>query len=311
MRTSLRSVAVLAFACLAARPAGVSADDVEDFLRFDDAPQLEEPGEGPVLLRYVLKTGQVLAMKVTTRMEMAIRQGEARLNTVNTMAFDVKAAVTAVDEAGNMSAVVKITRFQMSVSGAEGEVSFDSDDAEGSPDAFKPLTAMIGVGIPCKMSPVGELLETDLEPLRLAVRRAGNAAFEKELEKSTDKMFEGAFVQLAKEPLKVGETYKAGTIVEDQSKIKMSYKLTSVAGDGQKALLEPIAEIELVADAFPGAEVELKKSRVGGWILHDVARGFSSDSEVRAYMEMEVRAEGETASAELRMTAKMTATLSE
>jgi hypothetical protein len=216
-----------------------------------------------------------------------------------------------VDEEGNFSAALTITQFGMKMGAPGATVTFDSDHAEDAPEEFRPLTAMLNVEIPCRISPVGELLETDLEPLRLAVRRAGAAALAEEMEKTTDKMFEGAFVQFAKDPIEAGETYEAGTIVEEAMKVHMSYRLAAVSGDRKQAILEPVAKMEIQPEAFPGVEVKIHDTRMNGWILHDVERGFARDSELRLYMGMEITAEGETAPAVVKMAMRMKTTLSE
>jgi hypothetical protein len=131
---------------------------------------------------------------------------------------------------------------------------------------------------------VGKLLETDLEPLRLAVRRADNAALAKALEDSTDKMFEGTFIQLCEEAVKAGDTYKSGTIVEDKTKIHMSYRIHSISGDNNKALLEPVAVLEVAPDAFPGLETRIKEQKLTGWVLYDVEKGYPSAGEMNMHM---------------------------
>ena len=310
MKSHARSVRLLVCAALAIllAPAVLAQDD--DFLKFKNEPTFDTTSSDPVLLRYRLKAGQVLKIDMDMDMDMVVRQGGQTMKMKQIMKFKAKAAVTAVDSEGNISAVVKITRFQMKMSGM-ADIDVDSDKPEGMDENFKPLMAMINVGIPCKMSPIGKMLETDLEPMRLAMRRAGNAALSKIFEDSTGKMVEGTFVELSVDPVKAGDTYKAGTIVEDQMKMKMSYKVKSVSGNKKQVLLQPIGELEFDKDAFDGADVKFEKKDMAGWILFDLEKGFATKAEVRLHMIMEMSQGGQTATSEVKSKMTLTQRLAE
>lgn len=281
-------------------------DAAEEFFKFDNKPALNGTSADPITLRYRLKAEQVVKCHMQTDTDIAISQGGIKLNIKQSMQFDAKMAVTDVDGEGNISSVVKITRFQMAMSGMN-DMEFDSDKPDEMDENFKPLMAMINVGIPCKMSPIGKMLETDLEPMRLAMRRAGDAAMEKVIEESAAQMFDGTFVELSEQPIKAGETYKAGTIVQDKTKIHVAYKIGAVAGDKKTTILEPEGKMEFAADAFPGIEMKIKKERVGGWIHFDLEQGFARSAEVRAYILMDITADGESGTAEIK--ARSTATM--
>jgi len=290
------------------KPAAAPASTEDDFFKFERRPKFSETSADPVLFRYKLKAGQVQKTFLEMDMNSTVSQGFQKVVIKQSMKIDAKVAVTGVDAEGNISAVVKITRFRMTASG-QAEVDFDSDKADAPDENFKGLLAMVNVGIPCRMSPIGKLLETDLEPMRLAVRRAGNAALTKVLDDSTEKMFEGTFVELSEAPLKSGDTYKAGTIVNDQIKTHVSYQLLSVAAERKNAVLEVQAKLEIPKEAFGGADVNIKSEKVSGWIHFDLDKGYARESEVKVKMLMDVKAEGESASVDVRMAMKMTSTL--
>jgi hypothetical protein len=273
-----------------------------------EPPTFDTTSNDPVLLRYKLKVDQVEKLRVDMAMSMRIRQGAGEMNMKMTMRMDAKAVVTNIDGDGNMSCLVKITRMVMKVAGPK-QVEFDSDNPNDDPN-FKAVTATINVGIPCKLSPEGKLLETDLEPLRLAASRAGQAAFAKSLEDSTKQMFEGTYIQLSERPIKSGETYKAGTIVSGKTKSHSSYKIRSVSGDKTQVILEPVAVLELAPGAFPpGVEARIKSQRMEGWILFDLEKGHASKADVRVKMVIDINAKGQTGTMEMTAATTMTSTL--
>ena len=287
-------------------PAAGWADD-KDPLKLDNIPTFGSTSNEPVRLRYKLKAGQTQKMVVDMDMDMRLDVGGQQINMKQTMTMEAKAAATAVDADGNIAEEVKITRMKMKVTGPGGTVEFDSDKPSDDPK-FQVLKAMINVGIPCKMSPVGKMLKTDMEPLRLAVSKA-DAALAKSLEDSTKQMFDGTFIQLSETPVKAGDTYKAGTVVSDKAKINMSYKIRLVSGDKNKAVLEPVAVIDMGAGTFPpGVDAKIKKQQMAGWILFDVQKGYASKADIRMNMVLDINSQGQTGSANI--TAKSTVTSS-
>jgi hypothetical protein len=288
------------------RPAGAAEE--RDPIRLDNVPAFADTSDEPVLLRFKRKAGQVEKMAMDFDVDVQARQGSEEAKLKMTMRIEAKAAITDVDDEGNISAVVKITRLHMKLSGQK-DVEFDSDKPTDDP-AFKGVTAMIGVGIPIKMSSVGKMLETDLEPLRLAARRANNAALAKSFEDSTKQMFEGTYIQLSEKGVKAGDTYKAGTIVDDKMKIHNSYKIRSVSADKTQALLEPVSVLEVAPDAF-GADMKakLKSQRVAGWILFDLQNGYISKADIGIHVLVDLNSKGETATMEMTTKVKLTSSL--
>lgn len=307
MKCSSQLVRAFFSACLTLLLTLVGRAQEKESPDLDSMPTFEATSSEPVLLRYKLKTGQVMKMDMDTAMDMRIRMGGQEIPMKQNMRIDAKAAVTEVDGEGNISLVAKVSRLRMKIGGLK-ELEFDTDNAGDDPN-FKAVTAMIGVGIPCKMSPVGKMLETDLEPLRLAVRRAGNAALSKVMEDSTGKMFEGTFVYLSEEPVKAGDTWKSGTIAEDKVKIHMSYKIKAVSGDKTKAVLEPIAVLEAGPDAFPGVDAKIKSQKLTGWLLYDLVNGYPCKGEVRMNMVLELSAMGQTGTVEITAKTQVTSSL--
>ena len=309
MRPSPRLIGLLSWACVALLfpSVGVAAD--KDALDPAKPPAFDSTSNEPVLLRYKLKAGQVEKAAMDMDMVMAVHQGGRDVNVIMTMRIEWKTAVKEVDDEGNISALVKITRMTLKLSGPK-EAAFDSDKPDDDNPQFKAVSAMINVGIPVKISPVGKLLETDLEPLRLAAQRAGDAALAKSVEDSTSKMFEGTFIDLSEKPVQVGDTYKSGTIIDEKfMKMHMSYKIRSVSGDGTQVVLEPVAEMEVTPDAFPGVEVTVKEQHFDGWKLFDVAKGHVSKAVGRVKLILDTKAGGQAGTLEMIVNVQMTASL--
>jgi hypothetical protein len=289
-----------------APPAGTTKE--EDPLQLDNIPAFAGTSQEPVLLRYKRKTGQVEKMAMDIDVDARARQGSEETRLKMTMRIEAKSVVTAVDDEGNISIVLKITRMYLKSSG-EKDVEFDSDKRPDDP-AFKGVTAMIGVGIPCKISPVGKMLETDLEPLRLAASRAGNAALAKSFEDSTKQMFEGTYIQLGEKAVKAGDTYKAGTIVADKMKTHNSFKIRAVSKDETQVLLEPVCDLEIAPGAFgDDVEAKLKSQRVVGWLLFDLQTGHMSKAALRSHMLVDTNAKGQKGTVEMTTKVKMTSSL--
>jgi hypothetical protein len=255
------------------------------------APVFESTNSEPVLMRYKLQRDQVLSMTVDMNTDIRMRVATQKADIVQNVRITAKARVTEVDGNGNIAVLLKITRMTMKLSGMK-EAEFDSDNPDNSNPDLQAVNAMIGVGIPCKISPVGELLETDLEPLRLAVRRLNNATLTKTLEDSASKMFEGTFVQLSKDPIAAGQTYEAGTFVSGGTKMRVSYKITAVSSDKTKALMMPVMNMDVPANSIPGLEMKISKQENSGWILFDVDKGYVSEGRISGRIVMEASADG-------------------
>ena len=305
MNRSMYSPAWLALAmlispmCLADEPTTSKSTDI------DKAPVFSATTAEPVLMRYKLKMDQVMKMGVDMDVDVHVQAGPQDIKMVQAMHFDAKARVTEVDDKGNMACVVKITHMTMKMSGMT-DIAYDSDKPDEAPASFQGVAAMIDVGIPCKISPVGELLETDLEPLRLAAQRANNAALAKAVEDSVNQMFEGTFLQLSKDPIAAGATYKGGTILSDKTKMHLSYKIGSVSADKSKAVMEPSIEMEIPPDAFPGATGKITSQESNGWQVWDVEKGCPGDAQMHMHVGMELTSNGEKATVEITTTSRMT-----
>lgn len=298
---SLCTLCILATGCGDGKKEGDDKNDnttdgALDPVRIDNYPTFATTSDEPVLLRYKMKTGQTLKLAVDIDMSMAVNQSGQKMTMNMPIVMEATAVVTAVDGQGNMSVDVKITRMKMKMdmSGPQSvNMNYDSNDPGGDP-RLAALGSLINVNLPCRITPTGQLLESDIAPLIQALDRAGNAALATSMKDSLSQLVEGTFVQLSEKPVKAGETYKGGTLKMGGGKANVSYKIRSVSGDKKQAVLEPIAEFDFTGGLVPGAEVKLKKQNFGGWMLFDVEKGYASKGEGQINMLLDFKAQGQS-----------------
>jgi hypothetical protein len=309
MRRAPRLGAAWCFALLAVLSPSCGTAREKDVIKLENMPTFTSTSNEPVLMRYKLKTGQVEKLVVDIDTDIQVEFGARKVPMKSQVKLEAKAAVTAVDGEGNMTAVVKITRMQMKIEAGPAVAEFDSDKPAKDP-IFKEERAKINVDFPCKMSPVGKMLLTDLEPLRLAARKANDAALAKTLEDSAKQMLDGIYVQLSEKPVKAGDTYKAGSSITDKRKIHNSYKITAVSGDKSEVLMEPMPTFELVPGAFgQSADVKIKNQKVVGWILYDTQKGHISKADIRMKLDLEINALGQVGTGAITMKTTVMSTL--
>jgi hypothetical protein len=299
MKLALTTFSLATLCFLTTGCGGSATSPGDEFVRLDNIPTFASTSADPVLFRYKLKQGQAFKVTLDYDMDMDIHLGGQEQKMKQAMALEGRGTVTGVNPQGDMAVSLQITRMTMKMTGPLN-VDFDSSKPDTVDSNFRPLLSMINVNIPCRLSPVGKMLETDLEPLRLAMRNAGNAAFGKMLEETTSKMFDGTFVQLSETPVKAGDTYKAGIIAQDKLKMHTSYKIRSVSGDQSQAVLEPIVTLEVPPDGFPGMSARIKTQKLAGWMLFDVQRGYPSKGEMRMYIILDIQAQGQAGTMEMK-----------
>ncbi len=258
------------------------------------APAFAATSPDPVLFRYKFKQGQTAATKLAMQIANRMQMGENNKVTVHvTIDMDAQYTVRSVDGNGDAWAVLTITRMKMRSDGPEA-VAFDSaqNQPAGNPH-LQALQAMLNTPIPVKVSALGKVLDMDRDPIDQAIRRAGIAANVFDANKTADDIVKGSFVQLSASPVRRGDIYTAGTIVQKteglgEMALDARFKVLSVSGDGKQALLQPMGDFMLKPGNEAGpVRINLSKASVNGWILFDLEKGFISRSEVLVTMEME------------------------
>jgi len=278
-------------------------------------PKFDSTSSEPVLLRYKCRPDQKVkfGLDMDTNMDIGAPDGKVTVETAIKMEGGYE--VTAVESNGDFQAVMTITRATMNMNMSAGpgksqRMSFDSDkDAGGDVNpAMRPLLAMLKVPIPVKVSAVGKLLETDMHPLLEALDRAHAGAMAKELQQQATKLFESTFVQLSESPVKAGDTYDAGNLVQavpglGEMRARIRYKVLAVSGDKKQAVLLPKAEFSLESKPGASEKIKMESTAIDGWLLFDVEKGNIQRSAADVKMGMIINAGGQ--SGRMDMTMKM------
>lgn len=261
-------------------PGGGGGSGGDGYPSVEGCPRFPTTSNDEVTLRYKFMPGQKVGFNfdMDSITEIAGSKPEQRMTVSMNMTMSGDYEIQSVDANGDFRASMVIGRVTMKAK-ARKEVSFDSDkDGSGGNPAFRPLMAMLKVPIAVKVSPVGKLLETDIQPLLEAVRRAQGGALADNVKDSAEELVKSAFVQLSEKPIKAGDIYDAGEIVTampgaGEMKAKVRYKLVAVSGDRKQAILQPKAEV--VFNSQPGAKEKYKldASSMDGWILFDIEKG--------------------------------------
>ena len=278
-------------------------------------PTFPSTSSEPVLLRYKCRPDQKVKFGLDMDTNMDIGAPDGKVTIEMAMKMDGGYEVKAVESNGDFQAVMTITHAAMNMNispgpGKSQRMSFDSDkDAGGDVNpAMRPLMAMLKVPIPVKVSAVGKLLETDMHPLLEALDRAHAGAAAKELQQQARKLFESTFVQLSETPVKAGDTYDAGELVQTlpemgEMRARIRYKVVAVSGDKKQAVLQPKAEFSL--ESRPGGpdKIKVDSTTMDGWLLFDIEKGNIVRSAGDVKMGMTITAGGQ--SGRMDMTMKM------
>jgi len=279
-------------------------------------PTFASTSSEPVLLRYKCRPDQKVKFGLEMDINMEISPPEGAGMTIETgMKMEGGYAVTAVESNGDFQAVMTITRaaMKMNMSAGPGKsqrMSFDSDKDTGddTDPAMRPMRAMLNVPIPIRVSAVGKLLETDTHALLEALDRVSAGAMAKEIQQQATKLFESTFVQLSETPVKAGDTYDAGEIVQalpgmGEMRARIRYKVLAVSADKKQAVLQPKAEFSLKSTPGGPDKIAVDSTNMDGWLLFDVEKGNIVRSAGDVKLGMTISDQGE--SGRMDMTMKM------
>jgi hypothetical protein len=263
---------------------------------FPEMPQFDTRSSRPVLMRYKFRNGETVRMTMDLVMDNSILLMDRKADMHMLISMAAEYTVKSVDENGDARADFTITRMTMKAmsQASPGGITFDSDKVQQDADPkLAALKVFVKTVIPVKVSSIGKILDMDLDPIREAVARAGEAAALLDFGKTADKAMKSSFTQLSLKPVRPGDIYEAGTIVEKLENLgEMSmtarYKVLAISGDGQQVLLQPLGNMSLKpAAGNPGnMKMSMKKGNVDGWLLFDVEKGNIVRSAAASGMEL-------------------------
>jgi hypothetical protein len=304
MKTSL-CISVLIMAFLAVVPDSQASSRAtknvvmsESALRkaFPEMPQFDTRSSHPVLMRYKFKNGETVRMSMDLVMNNNIWLMDRKADMHMLISMAAEYTVKSVDENGDAWADFTITRMTMKAMSpaSPSGITFDSDKEQQDADPkLAALKVFVKTTIPVKVSSVGKILDMNLDPVHEVMARAGEAAAVLDFGKTADKAMKSSFTQLSLKPVRPGDIYEAGTIVEKlenlgEMSLTARYKVLAVSGDGQRVLLQPLGNMSLkpVSDNTGNMKMSMKKGTVDGWLLFDVEKGNIARSEAVSGMEL-------------------------
>jgi hypothetical protein len=250
---------------------------------FPEMPRFDSRSSRPVLMRYKFKNGETVRMTMDLVMDNSIWLMERKADMHMLISMAAEYTVKSVAENGDAWADFTITRMTMKAASPEspGGITFDSDkEQQGADPKLAALKILVKTTIPVKVSSIGKILDMDLDPIHEAVARAGEAAAMLDFGKTADKAMKSSFTQLSLKPVKPGDIYEAGTIVEKlenlgEMSLTARYRVLAVSGDGQRVLLQPLGKMSLkpVSENSGTMKMSMDKGNVDGWLLFDVEKG--------------------------------------
>ncbi|MBN1797924.1 MAG: hypothetical protein JW822_05085 [Spirochaetales bacterium] len=260
----------------------------------EGSPRFSSTSGDKVLFRYKFTAGQKVTIEMSMDMYIKTVSEMGEMEMPFTMTFEAYYTVNKVTGEGNARAVLIISRMTMKAEGLL-DIYYDSADPEtASNPQFQQANLMINVPIPIEISPLGELVDFDTNPLIEAAKKLGTQMDPESIEQQLQELTKSSFVQLSPNPLKAGDIYDAGTISSSFGQMSsmeaiVKYQVIAISGDKKQAILKPV-----VTFSFPG--VTLKRSDFQGWILFDLEKGNIVESYGKQLLEIETVEGGKTSS---------------
>lgn len=293
----LTLLAIVPYSLASAKPAKKVAPSESDLRHaFPEMPRFDTRSSSPVLMRYKFKSGETTRMTLDLDMDNSILLMNRKADMHMLISMDAKYTVKSVAENGDAWADFTITKMTMKATSPASPtgITFDSDKEQQDTDPkLAALKVFVKTTIPVKVSSIGKILDMNLDPVREAITRAGEAAELLDFCKTADKAMKSSFTQLSLKPVRPGDIYEAGTIVEKHDNLgemclTARYKVLAVSGDGQRVLLQPLGNMSLkpVSGNTGTMKVRMKKGTVDGWLLFDVGKGNMVRSAATSGMEL-------------------------
>ena len=251
----------------------------------EGSPKFSSTSGDKVLFRYKFAAGQKVTLEMSMEMFIKTVTEMGEMEMPFTMTFEAYYTVNRVTADGNAHAVLIISRMTMDAEGLL-DIHYDSANPETASDPqFSTANLMIDVPIPIEISPLGELLDFDTNPLLEAAKKLGTQMDEESFEQQLQELTKSSFVQLSAEPLKAGDIYDAGTISSSFGQMSsmeatVKYQVVAVSGDKKQAILRPMV-------TYTFSDMTLKQSEFQGWILFDLEKGNIVKSYGKQLLEIE------------------------
>lgn len=264
-----------------------------------EPPKFDSTSDEAVLLRYRSSEGASFPIHMNMDIAMDMEMGGMTMKMPMRITMSGVNKTVSVTPEGNFNAEMIIERVTMDMDAMGMKMAFDSTKTpEPQEPQYKPLAAMVGKPVKMTYSPLGKVSEIDMAAMTSAMKEAGPASSGKGTLEQLDQMVNSSFVSLPENPVRAGDTYDGGEMVQDipdlgELRFHAQYKVVAVSGDKSQVLLEPIMDLTVKPSGDSKAPLDAKLDKSGGWLLFDVSRGNISQSFITMDMTMHVEQMGQ------------------
>ena len=243
-----------------------------------EPPKFDSTSGEAILLRYRFAEADSFPLDLLMDMKMNMDMGGMKAEMPMNMTMSGECKVTAVTPEGNFEIEMVIARVTMDMDAMGMKMKFDSSaNPEPKEPQFKALAAMINQPMKMTITSQGKVVKADVSAITAAMNKA-NPAAGGQASQQMDQVMNSSFVALPENPIKAGDTYDAGEIVQNIPKIgemhiKVQYRITAVSGDLKQVLMEPIMDMSMKAAQNATVPMDMKLEKARGWLLFDVEKG--------------------------------------
>ena len=272
-----------------------------------DTPTFKAKSLEPVLLRYKFTVGQKKQFNLKMLMNVLGEAQNEKLVIRMDMGLWGNYVVTRVDPNGDAQLSFVLTRITLSATGPR-TVTFDSDRSYNQPE-YESMMVMLNKPVTGLVTPQGALKNMDDHLIVDAVNKISRNVMPQNSNQISSQMLNNTFIQLWRDPVKEGDVYPAGDIIQPadnfgQMKMQTSYKLMHVSGDRKQVLLQPMASIKLLDNPSSPVKVTLDEGSINGWILFDIEKGDIQRSRAIVLLGMTIMQDGVPVKVQMSMDLK-------
>lgn len=235
-------------------------------------PSFEETSSEAVLFRYRHFQDQEVGFRLIMETRVSFQLEGDEWNELMALDMGMSGFYTVTDVLSEEVVMIDycITGMTVDLTGMF-EAHFDSADPRSASKELANFQYFIDTPVICEIDSRGAVLATDAGPILQAMEAAGQNILADELEQQFAEYTKSSFVWLAEGPVRIGDVYDAGELVNNVSglgdfTVAVSYEVAAISADKKLAVLVPLVR-------FAMDEIDMSESRMEGWILFDLEKG--------------------------------------
>lgn len=244
-----------------------------------------------VELKFNFKKGDNVENVITSNMEIEMMGQKMPVQTTVEGKYEIKE----VDSEGNATLCYVIKRITADIA-AQG-IKFDSNDKESRvSNEMAPLQKIVDIEIISKISAKGKVLSIDFSDVPSGEEHEILIA---SIKQNVQQFNLSSFVQLPENAVKAGFEYKGENteqVVQGLPiKSSTSYKIKDISEDKTKVIIETEGKIDFDTTQLPtDITINMNSSQIKGWILIDLSRGVTLQSNTDATMDFSTSQMGQS-----------------